>query len=188
MNLIQNTSINKASALLLKIQHQFTWFVHCSEFGVLWLNFGEPHLSIHGPYRSNPSSNAEIKAVLGRRLVKPTGDWQLFIESADWEAVGGPYRASRTSEASERNQVLDQLDGQRVLNARFDQQTARWVLSFDLGGILMIGSAKPGEADDSSEPDESQWTLFFWNAGSATWTLDGRLVFESQQDRPPIAA
>lgn len=43
----------------------------------------------------------------------------------------------------------------------------------------MIGSAKLDDADVGSERDESQWTLFFWNAGSATWTLDGRLVFES---------
>ncbi len=121
-------------------------------------------------------------------MVKPTGDWQLFIENADWEAVGGPYRASRTSEASERDRVLGQLDGQRLLNARFDQQTARWVLDFDLGGILMIGPAKLDEADGGGERDESQWTLFFWNAGNATWTLDGRLVFESQHDGPHIAA
>jgi len=188
LELIQNNLIAKATQLLLQMQNKITWFVCYSEYGVLSLNFGEPHLSIHGPYRSNPSSNAEIKAALGRRLVKPTGDWQLFIESAGWEAVGGPYRASRTSEASERNRALDQLDGQRLLNVRFDQQTARWVLNFDLGVILMIGSAKPGQADDSSERDEDQWTLFFWNAGNATWTLDGRLVFESQQDRPPIAA
>lgn len=188
MEIMQSNFVIQAKATLSKLQHQFTWFVHCSEFGVLSLNFGEPHLLVHGPYRSNPSSNAETKAVLGRRLVKPTGDWQLFIESAHWEAVGGPYRASRTSEASERDQVLNQLDGQRLLDARFDQQTARWVLNFDLGGILMIGAAKLDEADDSSERGEDQWTLFFWNAGTATWTLDGRLVFESQQDRPSIAA
>lgn len=175
----QDAFISQAATLMSRIQNQFTWFVHCSEFGVLWLNFGEPHLSIHGPYRSNSPSNAEVEAVLGRRLVKPTGDWQLFIESADWEAVGGPYRASRTSEASERDQVLDQLDGQRLLTARFDYQTARWILNFDLGGVLIIGAAKPEDADVGSERDESQWTLFFWNAGSVTWTLDGRLVFES---------
>lgn len=177
--------LSQATALLLKIQNQLTWFVHSSEFGVLWLNFGEPHLLIHGPYRSKPSSHAKVKAVLGRRVIKPTGEWQLFIESADWEAVGGPYQASRASGASERTQVLDQLDGQRLLNARFDQQTARWTLNFDLGGILVIGSAKPDEAYISSEPDESQWTLFFWNAGSATWTLDGQLVFESQTEIAP---
>lgn len=176
MSYTQNIFISQAITLMSRIQNQLTWFVRYSEFGVLWLNFGEPHLSVHGPYRSNPSSNSEVKAALGRRLVKPTGDWQLFIESADWEAVGGPYHAS---EASERSQVLDQLDGQRLLTARFDQQTARWVLNFDLGGILMIGSAKLDDADVGSERDESQWTLFFWNAGSATWTLDGRLVFES---------
>ena len=152
------------------------------------MDFGEPHLSVQGPYRSNSSSNAEVKAVLGRRMVKPTGDWQLFVERTDWEAVRGPYRASRTSEASEQDQVLDQLDGQRLLDVRFDQQTARLVLNFDLGGILMIGPAKLHEAAASGEQDESQWTLFFWNAGNATWTLDGRLVFEGQQDKPHTAA
>ena len=167
MSSVQNAPVGQAIALMSKIQNQLTWFVRCSEFGVLWMNFGEPHLSVQGPYRSN---------------------WQLFVESADWEAVGGPYRASRTSEASERDQALDQLDGQRLLDARFDQQTARWVLTFDLGGILVIGRAKLGAEEVGSEQDENQWTLFFWNAGSATWTLDGRLVFEGQQDRSHTAA
>lgn len=180
--------IEQAVGLLLKMRGQLVWSVCCSEYGVLWMNFGEPHLLVHGPYRSNPSSSPAAKAALGRRMVKPTGDWQLFIESADWEAVGGPYRASRTSKASERDQVLRQLDGQRLLDVRFDQQTTRWVFTFDLGGILVIGRAKLDAAEVGSEQDESQWTLFFWNAGNATWTLDGRLVFESKEDRPHIAA
>lgn len=28
----------------------------------------------------------------------------------------------------------------------------------------------------------------FWDAGNATWTLDGRLVFESQRDKPQVVA
>lgn len=183
----QHSSVKQAADLLLKMQGHFIWSVYCSEAGVLCVNSGEPHLSVHGPYRSNPCSSTTVKAALGRRMVKPTGDWQLFIESADWEAVGGPYRASRTSEASERDRVLNHLDGQRLLNARFDQKTARWVLNFDLGGILMIGPAKLDEADVGSEQDESQWTLFFWNAGNVTWTLDGQLVFEGQQDKQHTA-
>ena len=120
--------------------------------------------------------------------MKPTGDWQLFVEVADWEAVGGPYKASRTSIVSERDQVLDQLDGQRLLNIRFDQQTAQWNFTFDLGGILVIGSPKPDEAEVGTERDESLWTLFFWDAGNATWTLDGRLVFESRRDKPQVVS
>jgi hypothetical protein len=107
---------------------------------------------------------------------------------ADWKAVGGPYKASRTSEAFERDRVLDQLNGQRLLSIRFDPQAAQWVFTFDLGGILMIGSPKLDEADMGGERDESQWTLFFWDAGSATWTLDGRLVFESKQDKAQVVA
>ena len=139
MQLSKPSCIQQEATLLSELQSSLVWSVHCSEFGVLSLNFGEPHLSIHGPYRSNPSSSTKVKAALGRRLVKPTGDWQLFVEVADWEAVGGPYKASRTSIVSERDQVLDQLDGQRLLDIRFDQQTAQWIFTFDLGGILVIG-------------------------------------------------
>ena len=188
MQLGKTSCIQQATALLSKLQGFLVWSVHCSEFGVLSLNFGEPHLSIHGPYRSSPSSSAKVKAALGRRLVKPTGDWHLFVEDADWEAVGGPYKASRTSKASERDQVLDQLDGQRLLDFRFDQQTAQWFLTFDLGGILVIGSPKQDGAEVGNERDESLWTLFFWDAGNATWTLDGRLVFESRPDKPHVVA
>ena len=188
MQLSKPSCIQQATTLLSELQSSLVWSVHCSEFGVLSLNFGEPHLSIHGPYRSNPSSSTKVKAALGRRLVKPTGDWQLFVEVADWEAVGGPYKASRTSIVSERDQVLDQLDGQRLLDIRFDQQTAQWIFTFDLGGILVIGSPKLDEAEVGTERDESLWTLFFWDAGNATWTLDGRLVFESRRDKPQVVA
>lgn len=116
--------------------------------------------------RPDSSSSAKVKAVLGRRSVRPTGDWQLYVEVADWKAIAGPCQVSRLSEAHERDRVLGQLDGQRLLNVRFNQQAATWVLDFDLGSILTIGPSVLAEANDGSHPDGAQWTLFYWGAGN----------------------
>ena len=132
--------MQQTTALPSEFRGSLVWSVRYSKLGVLSLNFGEPRLLVHGPCRSNPSSSAKVKAAFGRRLVKPTGDRQFFVEDADREAAGGPYEASRTSKASERDQVLGQLDGPRLLNIRLDQRTAQWIFTFDLGGILAIGS------------------------------------------------
>ena len=147
----------QAAELLLRLKGRLVWSVGCSEYGVLRVNFGKPHLRVHGPYRADPSRSAQVKAALARRVVEPTGDWQLWVDAANWEVAAGLFRASPLAGVPEQKQVLRQLDGQRLLGIRHDQPAARWMFDFDLGGVLTIGPLAPGQADMGQG---GQWTLF----------------------------
>jgi hypothetical protein len=65
-------SLDQTVEILSSLRGEYVWFVRCGEYGVLWLDFGNPHLSVREP-SSTAGKSERLAIVLQRRLVIPAG-------------------------------------------------------------------------------------------------------------------
>ncbi len=165
---------NKAAEMLSAMHGQYVWSVRCGEYGVLRLDFGDPHLTVRGPY-STAGKSGRLALALQRRLVIPTGEWHLFVEGGLWSIEAGGLRCSRTDQQFD-TRAFDQLDGQKLISADYDPASAGWLFTFDLSATLLIRERRLQEDDDT------QWTLFFKEGGSLSCEAGNQFFLEQHAE------
>lgn len=144
----------ETEAILSKLIGEHCWFVRLGEDRILRMEFGQPHLTFHGP-QSLPGTGGTRPSVLQRRVVQPVGQWSLFVEDGLWTVEAGQSACGRDDEdRGEVDRCLTFLSGQRAQEVVIDPQDGSLRLSFDLGGTLRIEF----QVDSASS---SSWMLFF---------------------------
>ena len=128
------------------------WNVKQGYGSFLTLEFGEPHLVVREPRTPTRKTSKRVRESLARRLVYLRGDWHLWIYCCDW-AIYDRRQQIVTSEGPKRKikQAADFLNGQALQDASFHYRGCRSVLTFDLGGRLVVGSRPP---------DYEAWLLY----------------------------
>jgi hypothetical protein len=170
MNRESNLNINQAVEFLSSLRGEYVWFVRSDEYGILRLDFGNPHLSIREP---NPIANSSknVADALQRRLVIPTGKWHLFVESGLWSIEAGGFHGARTDQQIDPK-VFGQLEGQKLTSVEYLPDACEWIFKFDLSGTLSI------KAPVSEDGGDSQWVLFFENGGCLSCEGANRISIE----------
>ena len=107
------------------------------------LNFGEATLDVREPTAQRRT-----------RVVVPEGEFQLFVELADWVLEHPGRRATSESPAGEIAQSLAVLEGQKLVRAAVASDPASSEFEFDLGAKLTV------RAYSDAAPDEDLWHLF----------------------------
>ena len=104
------------------------------------LNFGQPSLEVREPVSGTKH--------LRNRRATVEGDYQLFVELADWtlEIPGSPIATSESSQA-DIAKSLASLEGQILTAVSLSAAPPTSVFRFDLGGLLSLASYEDSEAD-----------------------------------------
>ncbi|MBV8524319.1 MAG: hypothetical protein JOY71_19690 [Acetobacteraceae bacterium] len=166
--------ISDPSAALAGLLGQLAWGVRRGYGSFLTIEFGEPRLFVREPIQSVSSDSLDIRQRLSRRHVSVHGIWHLWITHGSWTLVTVNYAtSSEESEAAKVEPALTQLDGQRLVSAKFNRSSAEIHLSFDLGAHLRIG---PGQQVDR---DEDQWQLFAPDGSIVNCDQIGRIALVS---------
>jgi hypothetical protein len=162
--------------------NQYIWLIEGSEYGVLTFNFGKPHLRILGPMETEPGLSPQLLDVFGNRIVKPTGEWHIFIFTGNWSVKTKYYVANRGSTGSpENDKALKRLDGQKLLRVSYTPDHVSH-FEFDLGGVLQIWPSDDVAAEE--EPQETVWTLFYEDRSSVSLNKDQTLSFDPAPNKP----
>jgi hypothetical protein len=131
------------------------------------LNFGRPSLDVREPV---PNSDH-----LRSRRVTVEGEYQLFVELADW-TLDIPGSPSATSESSQSDiaKSLAALEGQILRAAKISSTPPTSVFRFDLGATLSLSSYQ------DAEPDMELWHLFHGHA-EISLLASGELLLSSHE-------
>ncbi|MGO9673132.1 MAG: hypothetical protein ACLPSF_03010 [Methylocella sp.] len=165
-------TIDQAVEILSSLRGEYVWFVRSGDYGVLRLDFGNPHLTVREP--SPTAGKSERLAIaLQRRLVVPAGKWHLFIEFGLWSVEAGGFRCSRLDGQFDER-AFGQLDGQKLISVAYTPESAEWVFRFDLSGVLSVRCRHL----DAERYD--QWMLFFENGGCLYCENTNRIFLERE--------
>lgn len=141
------------------------WGVRTGHANNLTLEFGDPHLEVREPKRSE-SPSPRVRRLLARRRVFVHGAWHLWVRSADWSLR---LRGGRTTtSAAPDPSVVAELDGEALVSCAVHPRTLRMVLRFDLGAALTV--TRPAAAED----DDELWSLYLPRRTVLTLRADGR--------------
>ena len=119
----------------------------------LWLNFGEPRLSVREPKQSRARS-PRVRDLFARRLVQAVGTWRLALTGARWrlEARPGTRAITHASLEGRIDSVIARFAGQVLTRVEVDPTTGITTADFDLGARLT--------ASGSRYEDGELWTLY----------------------------
>jgi len=111
------------------------------------MNFGEPDLDIREPIVGTRFERS--------RLVVVEGDYQLFVDLADW-TLDISERPGATSECTraEIDKALGGLDGQKLERVVIASCPTVATFEFDLGAVLSLTSYS------DTDPDDDLWHIF----------------------------
>lgn len=142
------------------------WRVERGQGSILSFEFGAPSLMVREPYAST-SSSAKVRQLAARRLIKPIGEWNLFVFCCHWRVtVSGEPLADDESAQDQIEAAAHVLDGQKLTTVTLDADSRATTFSFDLGSVL---ATWPYEADH-----EEQWSLYLPDKRVLTYRADGR--------------
>jgi hypothetical protein len=118
-----------------------------------------------------------IRERLVQRIVKPRGEWHLWVYCCNWR-ISGKDMAECDSEDSFYNidVAAQKLDGQRLANIFVNPSVGTSHFEFDLGGCLETRPDPPGE--------EEQWLLFCPGNSVLQYRGDGRYCWGNAHDTP----
>lgn len=151
---------------------EYVWFSRCIHDGLLRMEFGEPHLTVHGPKKPSPQVSESVMLALHRRIVVPTGRWSLFVEDGLWSVEAGGLSCGRSDLDKKKVETcLGLLDGQKLTSIVVGNRTANLDIHFDLSGRLKV-------VDDPETDSNSQWMLFF-DDKILSYNRDGNIVLEN---------
>lgn len=128
------------------------WGVEWNAQTGLWLEFGNPRLTIHEPSGGTARSE-RVRRMSAYRRVAVHGRWSLAVMCGRWTLkLRDQAGVTAESEGSDRSTALRYLDGQRLVSADVGAADGATRLVFDLGAELTI---------DGSDCDEGEmWTLY----------------------------
>ena len=173
MTEIQKLTIGEATSAFTPLVGQYAWWIRCTDYRVLQVEFGDPHLRVQGPWSVEPLEAERPRSVANRRLVLPTGTWSLFVEHGLWTVDALGLTCSRSlSTQDEIDLCLSRLDGQRLTSARIKDRSSILHLEFDLEASLSVALSPDLDDDD-------QWTLFRHRGPSISYQTSGDIEVES---------
>jgi len=149
---------------------RLAWGVRRGHGSFVTMEFGLPHLVVREPMESR-SRFSKVQRLLKRRAVYVEGDWHFSIVYGDWKltTVNGVL-SSEDGPNSALDEVLHDLDGQRLISLERGDRPASYVWKFDLGGIL--------EISPSVDIPDDLWTLHRFNKDIIACGPDGWLTSE----------
>ncbi|QRE74155.1 hypothetical protein [Methylobacterium aquaticum] len=151
------------------------WGVERGQGSILSFEFGSPRLFVREPYAST-SSFAKLREAAARRIVKPVGEWNLFVFCCHWRIVNrGEVLADDDRPHSQIEAAAQAMDGQRLTAFALDTASRHAVFSFDLGATL---TTWPYEADD-----DEQWSLYLPDERVLTHRADGVFSVSDADER-----
>lgn len=150
------------------------WGIEPSFFPALMIEFGRPHLWIHGPYKTESRSRS-IRERAAKRNVSVRGDWSLWIYCCNWTVFDGSRLVGDSTTKKRIERAVRYLGGQKLVNAQLVVRGMRTLFEFDLGGRL---ETRPW--DRSSE----QWLLYEPNGNVLTVRADKRYSYGSGNQQP----
>jgi hypothetical protein len=121
------------------------WRVQRGYSSCLTFEFGAPHLEIREPHVASAAVTSHmVREWLAHRIVKPRGEWHLWIYCCNWR-ISGKDMAECDSEDSFSNidVAAQKLDGQRLANVFINPSAGTSHFEFDLGGYLETWPAPP---------------------------------------------
>jgi len=146
-------------------EQAFVWSTSLGIGTYLTMEFGQPHLTVREPMTARMGATERVRDLLSRRKVSIVGDWTLWIQEADW-LVCQSGRCVGVNDPDLRT-FLDCLNGQRLMNARFDEHLE---LEFDLGASVRLSPSV------SKQDDIALWSLTYFKG--TTFTLHGSVRFQ----------
>jgi hypothetical protein len=150
--IVMTQDIEPLVRILRPLVGYIAWSVRQVHGSILTMQFGEPHLTVREPVRASEGSSEQVRKHLARRRVFIRGDWQFSIENAEWEITTRHATVnSHAFDVVELQDVLKELDGQRLLAVNEGSSAGSFVLTFDLGASL---SLRPG-----ADLNDDQWSV-----------------------------
>ncbi|MGX7708405.1 hypothetical protein [Methylobacterium sp. Gmos1] len=155
------------------------WSVERGQGSILSFEFGSPRLFVREPYVST-SSSPRLRERAAQRIVKPVGEWHLFIFHCRWRVTAaGQVLADDDSPPARTEDAARAMDGQALTAFTLDAASRQAVFSFDLGATL---TTWPCEAND-----EEQWSLSTPGERMLTYRADGRASLGAADEKPERA-
>ncbi len=155
---------SRAEGVLASMIGEYVWFARTGQDSIPRMDFGQPDLRIREPHPADASRSRAVRDALGRRIVVPTGEWHLFVESGFWSVRVRTLACDRAdadiaeaTRAAHVGKCLSLLDGQKLTGIARSDVNREWLLSFDHEGAVSIKATMDGPHGTG----ESDWTLFF---------------------------
>ncbi|WP_407530870.1 hypothetical protein [Methylobacterium oryzisoli] len=112
------------------------WRVERGQGSILSFQFGAPRLLVREPYVSTSSSDKAQQSAK-RRIVKPVGEWNLFLVCCHWRVTAfGEALADDDSSHEQIEAAAHKMDGQKLTAFMLDAASRQAVFSFDIGATL----------------------------------------------------
>ncbi|MDR3461403.1 MAG: hypothetical protein P4L76_03685 [Beijerinckiaceae bacterium] len=182
--MVASIKLTPAAAIekLAPMTGQYCWGVMTDTYGVLRIDFGEPHLEFRHPSarQNDPDLSAALERVYSRRFVSAVVQWRLFVWEGFWTIHAPGDMCDRTVAEAGDNTVpcLSALNGQKLASIAWDAASGEWRFSFDLGGLLAI-KREPGAPDTPVDPKvDHSWSVFFEGGGNLTCVRDDWMELE----------
>ncbi len=155
------------------------WCVERVHGSILSFQFGAPSLLAREPHAST-SSSARVRQLAARRLVKPVGEWNLFVFCCHWRVIApGELVADDESAQDQIEAAAHLLDGQKLLSVALDTDSRSTTFTFDLGSAL---ATWPYEGNH-----DEQWSLYLPDRRVLTYRADGRYNLGPSDEKPDHA-
>ncbi|TNC12475.1 hypothetical protein FF100_16835 [Methylobacterium terricola] len=155
------------------------WRVERGQGSILSFEFGSPRLFVREPYAST-SSSAKLRASAARRVVKPVGEWNLFVFCCRWcVVVSGKVLADNERSHAQIEAAAQAMDGQKLTAFTLDTASGQTAFLFDLRAIL---TTWPHEANE-----EEQWSLYRPDKRVLTYRADSRASLAAGDANPEQA-
>ena len=173
-----NISVQDALHRLAELNGEFVWLSSIELGYVLRLEVGDPRLRIEEKLFNAVNAADPTDR---RRIVRPVGRWSLFVGGGHWQIKHGEQEIHRLnatyadSSVSVRRQ-LTQLDGQKIVDIRWQRDLEEWVFDFDLGASVSIRAAA-GETDHLFS---EQWLVFSSRGGVLSCVCNDMMALEGE--------
>ena len=142
------------------------WSVDKGQASFLTMEFGQPRLLIREPILSR-SESERVHTRMAQRMVKPVGEWHLWIYCCCWRALSNGAEIACSEDPGEKiAAAARELDGQKLTAIEADPKAGTSRFNFDLGGSLLTW---PYDDEDNDE----QWLLYLPSGDVLTYRADG---------------
>ncbi|WP_423277486.1 hypothetical protein [Enterovirga sp. CN4-39] len=152
------------------------WRVERGQGSILSFEFGSPRLLVREPFVPT-SSLPRVCQFAARRVVRPIGEWNLFVFCCHWRVTAsGDTLADDDSPQEQIEAAAGLMDGQKLTAFTLDATTRQTAFSFDLGAAL---TTWPYEANE-----EEQWSLYLPSNRVLSYRADGRFSLGADDEEP----
>jgi hypothetical protein len=99
------------------------WGIDYSKTLNLWINFGEPYLSVCEPYQTKRKTKLALD-MASRRVVHPRGRWRLWVYCSYWRlSRNGDLLAFFSSSYRRIQQAINKLNGEKLVSVQINPKS-----------------------------------------------------------------